>query len=75
MAKKVVLNVDDLGGGSYHIYSDDRTLDINTWSAPSFIPEKYTAKDCSIIDQAIKLKREGFKEEAVFRILEIGGEK
>ena len=68
---KISINVEEIEKGVYNIWTDDHEIEINSYYASNFIPEKYRVRDKDTVKFAIELKREFFSEDSILAILGI----
>ena len=65
---KVLFNVEDLGNGTFNVYSDDRAFEVYGHVAMNYKPVSHE-DTTSKVDDAIKLKKIGFEDDAILEIL------
>ena len=68
---KVLLNVKEISNGSYDILSDDGSLYISNWNAPSYKPEEHSENKSSI-KNVLKLKEAGFTADDILEMKKEG---
>jgi len=64
---KAILNVTETSPGVFTITSSDNRIEIRDWSAPGYRPEP--VPDCEKVESAIRLKKEGFEDYSILKIL------
>jgi len=66
---KVIVNVEDLGNGTFDIFSDDRKLNISNWITTGYVPIEHKESIANKVDDAIRLKKAGIDNESILEIL------
>ena len=66
---KVLLEVNETSPGYFDIQSPDGMLMVNSWYAPNYQPEETGGGTGSKVGDALKLKQQGFSDEAVIELL------